>query len=96
MAQQAATARATFELENAVAAVDDSDALFRYDSAAQRATEQQRPWRDNPHYFKQCAHASTLCGVACGTTRGARLRICSVHGRVAKNSFSFAHCARLA
>jgi len=55
MAAGAATARATFELENAVAPLDAAtEALFRYDAQLQRAIDQQKPWRDNPHFFKQC------------------------------------------
>lgn len=67
MAAGAATARATFELENAVQTLDaETDSLFRYDAAAQRATEQQRPWRDNPHYFKQYARCdAALCLAPC-------------------------------
>jgi len=36
-------------------ALTPAPAVFRYDAAAQRAADQQKPWRDNPHYFKQCA-----------------------------------------
>ena len=55
----AATARATFELENAVAPLDAAtEALFRYDAQLQRAIDQQKPWRDNPHFFKQCVCAA--------------------------------------
>ena len=51
-----ATARATFELENAIAPLDPAtEALFRYDAQLQRAIDQQKPWRDNPQFFKQCA-----------------------------------------
>jgi hypothetical protein len=65
MAAGAATARATFELENAVQTLDaETDSLFRYDAAAQRATEQQRPWRDNPHYFKQYARCDAALSLA--------------------------------
>ncbi len=50
----ASAALATFELENNVREVDANDALFRYDEAVQRATDAQKPWRQDPRYFKQC------------------------------------------
>jgi hypothetical protein len=98
MAQQAATARATFELENAVAAVDDNDALFRYDAAAQRATEQQRPWRDNPHYFNQCAPArDERRGVRRGVVCAAPGCVCALRAAPSPRTLSASRCcARLA
>ena len=48
-----ATARARWELENNVQAVDDVDALFKYNAEADRAVQQQKPWSKDPHYFKQ-------------------------------------------
>ena len=50
---------ARFEVENNVQPVDGQDAIFRYDAAAQRATDQAKPWRENPQYFKQCVHEKT-------------------------------------
>ena len=67
MAAGAATALATFELENAVAPLDPAtEALFRYDAALQRAIDQQKPWRDNPQFFKQCAPRCRACFAARG------------------------------
>jgi COP9 signalosome complex subunit 5 len=60
---------ARFEVENNIAPVDGQDAIFRYDAAAQRATDQAKPWRENPQYFKQCVHEtlSALCLLASPT-----------------------------
>jgi|Laugresbdmm110sd_1035091.scaffolds.fasta_scaffold70670_1 hypothetical protein len=70
MASGAAAALATFELENNVQRLDVSDEIFRLDEAAQRANNAQKPWRDNPRYFKQCVHAeatpdSGVCRRSC-------------------------------
>lgn len=48
----ASTAKATWELENNIAEVEPSDALFRYDQEQQTAVQQQKPWARNPHFFK--------------------------------------------
>ena len=47
------TARARWELENNVQAVEDIDALFKYNAEADRAVQQQKPWAKDPHHFKQ-------------------------------------------
>jgi len=60
-AEQAATAQLTFETENNVQTLDaETAALFRYDEPSQRAIGAQRPWRDNPRHFKQCALSSCI------------------------------------
>ena len=67
-----ATARATFELENAIAPLDPAtEALFRYDAQLQRAIDQQKPWRDNPHFFKQCVRAKAAPHLDALTARAA-------------------------
>lgn len=48
-----AMARARWELENNVQAVDDTDALWKYNAAEQSAVQQQKPWTKDPHFFKQ-------------------------------------------
>jgi COP9 signalosome complex subunit 5 len=47
---ESSTARARWELENAV---QQQDALFKYDAQQQRDIQTQRPWTKDPHYFKQ-------------------------------------------
>ncbi|CAI9772298.1 unnamed protein product [Fraxinus pennsylvanica] len=56
----AAIARQTWELENNIvttaAAADNSaasDAIFYYDEAMQAAYQQEKPWANDPHYFKR-------------------------------------------
>ena len=41
------------ELENAVQLVDSSrDSLYRYDPSSQKAQQDAKPWRTDPHHFK--------------------------------------------
>lgn len=51
-----AVARQTWELENNIVTVEntspDADSLYFYDEAAQSATQQQKPWTRDPHFFK--------------------------------------------
>ncbi|KAL0327646.1 UNVERIFIED_CONTAM: COP9 signalosome complex subunit [Sesamum angustifolium] len=50
----AAIARQTWELENnIVSAGEASDAIFYYDEAAQAKFQQEKPWANDPHYFKR-------------------------------------------
>jgi COP9 signalosome complex subunit 5 len=78
MAAGAATARATFELENAVAPLDtDSEALFRYDAPTQRAISDAHPWRENPHYFKQCVRVCEADAACAVRPRPAALLACT-------------------
>ncbi|KAL0393854.1 UNVERIFIED_CONTAM: COP9 signalosome complex subunitb [Sesamum latifolium] len=53
----AAIARQTWELENNIVATDSSsaasDAIFFYDEAAQAKFQQEKPWANDPHYFKR-------------------------------------------
>ena len=60
-----ALARATFEAENNVTPVDAADELFRYDDAAQRAIDTQKPWRNDPRYFKQCVRRGCVRADGC-------------------------------
>lgn len=54
----ATVARQTWELENNIqmespaGAVADADAMYQYDEVAQAGIQQQKPWVDVPHYFK--------------------------------------------
>ncbi|KAK6129852.1 hypothetical protein DH2020_036438 [Rehmannia glutinosa] len=54
----ATIARQTWELENNIVATTDSsssasDAIFYYDEAAQAKFQQEKPWANDPHYFKR-------------------------------------------
>lgn len=42
----------TFMAENAVATVEAADALYKYDSAENKAFMDAEEWRNDPHYFK--------------------------------------------
>ncbi|KAG6585421.1 COP9 signalosome complex subunit 5b, partial [Cucurbita argyrosperma subsp. sororia] len=57
-------AQKTWELENNIISVDtpptaskasdsSSDAIFYYDEAAQAKFQQEKPWKNDPHYFKR-------------------------------------------
>lgn len=54
-----AIAKQTWELENNIVSVDapsaaaDSDAIFYYDEASQAKFQQEKPWTNDPHYFKR-------------------------------------------
>ena len=42
----------SIELENSIKLVDDTrDALYTYSVSAQKAVNNEKPWRTNPHYF---------------------------------------------
>lgn len=59
----ATIARQTWELENCIPTTDHpadstssasaSDAIFYYDEAAQTKFQQEKPWDNDPHYFKR-------------------------------------------
>ncbi|KAL0372025.1 UNVERIFIED_CONTAM: COP9 signalosome complex subunit [Sesamum calycinum] len=57
----AAIARQTWELENNIVSAGEasdssaaaSDAIFYYDEAAQAKFQQEKPWANDPHYFKR-------------------------------------------
>ena len=55
-APQPSNALKRWELENNVqeASASDMDALYRYDAAEQKAIQEARPWKNDPHYFKRC------------------------------------------
>ncbi|KAK8855947.1 COP9 signalosome complex subunit 5 [Apiospora arundinis] len=43
----------SWELDNDVKLVDETrDALYAYSPAAQKAIDEKKPWRENPHHFK--------------------------------------------
>ncbi|KAL2075601.1 hypothetical protein VTL71DRAFT_544 [Oculimacula yallundae] len=47
------TARKTWELDNNVKLVDETrDALYSYDVAEQKAINDAKPWKTDPHHFK--------------------------------------------
>uniref|UniRef100_A0A5B6YSX9 COP9 signalosome complex subunit 5 n=1 Tax=Davidia involucrata TaxID=16924 RepID=A0A5B6YSX9_DAVIN len=54
----AAMAQQTWELENNIVTMEtpasaDSDAIFYYDETAQAKFQQEKPWVNDPHYFKR-------------------------------------------
>lgn len=53
----ASMAQKTWELENNIVSMDapsaDSDSIFFYDEAAQAKFQQEKPWANDPHYFKR-------------------------------------------
>ena len=53
---QPSNALKRWELENNVqeASASDMDALYRYDADEQKAIQNVRPWKSDPHYFKRC------------------------------------------
>lgn len=61
MAGEASTSKARWELENSVQAINDVEAYYKYDAAAQQAIQQQKPWTKDPHYFKQCVACYAAC-----------------------------------
>lgn len=52
---QPSNALKRWELENNVqeASASDMDALYRYDAAEQKAIQESKPWKSDPHYFKR-------------------------------------------
>jgi COP9 signalosome complex subunit 5 len=46
-------ARARWELENNIQTVERVDSLFQYNAAEQQQVQQQRPWKNDPHFFKR-------------------------------------------
>ncbi|CAL5377469.1 unnamed protein product [Camellia sinensis] len=54
----AAMAQKTWELENNIVTMEtpastESDAIFYYDDSAQTKFQQEKPWSNDPHYFKR-------------------------------------------
>ncbi|CAH1443492.1 COP9 signalosome complex subunit 5a [Lactuca sativa] len=54
----AAMAQQTWELENNIVTMEapqssESDAIFYYDESAQSKFQQEKPWSNDPHYFKR-------------------------------------------
>jgi len=51
--QQAALQR--WELENEISGAESEDIanLYRWDDAAARAIQNEKPWKNDPNYFKQ-------------------------------------------
>ncbi|KAH9612153.1 hypothetical protein KSS87_023280 [Heliosperma pusillum] len=55
MDPQTIAAQKRWEIENEIETVKDSarDAIFKYDEAAQVKFQQEKPWVNEPHYFKR-------------------------------------------
>lgn len=82
---QPSNALKRWELENNVqeASASDMDALYRYDADEQKAIQDAKPWKSDPHYFKRCGG-----GVGTGA---ASARRCSSLQR----SVLLLHCCRV-
>ncbi|KAH8917064.1 Mov34-domain-containing protein [Atractiella rhizophila] len=52
MTGEASTSKLTWELANDVQPIE-ADKIFRYDGDEQRKILEQRPWKQDPHYFKK-------------------------------------------
>ena len=48
------SAKKTWEAVNNVETVDSVDAIFKYDTAAQKKMMAGQPWKKDPQYFKHC------------------------------------------
>ena len=75
-------ARQRWELENSVQHSNEpTDALYVYSQPEQTALQQQKPWRADPHHFKQCVRLGhglpcTLHAEGWGRcTRGGTVRV---------------------
>ncbi|GJZ43305.1 COP9 signalosome complex subunit 5a-like protein [Tanacetum coccineum] len=58
LSSSAAIAQQTWELENNIVTMEtphssESDSIFYYDEAAQAKFQQEKPWTNDPHYFKK-------------------------------------------
>lgn len=58
LSSSAAIAQQTWELENNIVTMDsppsaDADAIYYYDEAAQAKVQQEKPWANDPHFFKR-------------------------------------------
>lgn len=45
-------AKKTWELENEIETIPESDAIFKFDALQQQQIQAARPWDKDPHYFK--------------------------------------------
>ncbi|GAX77055.1 hypothetical protein CEUSTIGMA_g4501.t1 [Chlamydomonas eustigma] len=82
-------ALARWELENNVQSVEDTDALFKYDAALDRAVQQQKPWSKDPHFFKHVRmSALALLKMAMHARSGGSLEVMGMlQGKTLQDTF---------
>ncbi|KAI4137819.1 MAG: hypothetical protein L6R39_007079 [Caloplaca ligustica] len=87
-----------WELENAVKLVDPNrDALFAYDEAEQKAITSERPWKSDPHHFKNVRiSAVALLKMVTHARSGGSLEIMGLmQGKIAGDTFVVTDAFRL-
>ncbi|PSK51965.1 COP9 signalosome complex subunit 5b [Elsinoe australis] len=92
------SARKTWELENAVQLVDPRrDALYSYDTAAQRSLRDSRPWKSDPHHFKSVRiSAVALLKMAIHARSGGQIEIMGLMlGKIEHETFIITDAYRL-
>ncbi|KAL9630244.1 MAG: hypothetical protein Q9204_004818 [Flavoplaca sp. TL-2023a] len=87
-----------WELENAVKLVDPHrDALYSYDKAEQDAIGKERPWKNDPHYFKNVRiSAVALLKMVMHARSGGSLEIMGLmQGKISGDTFIVTDAFRL-
>ncbi|MCJ1411243.1 COP9 signalosome catalytic subunit rri1 [Ptychographa xylographoides] len=93
-----ASAQKAWELENAVQLVDPHrDALYSYSPTEQRAQQDAKPWKSNPHYFKHVRiSAVALLKMVMHARSGGNLEIMGLmQGKIAGDTFIVSDTFRL-
>ncbi|KAI9852200.1 MAG: COP9 signalosome catalytic subunit rri1 [Thelocarpon superellum] len=93
-----ATALKSWELDNAVELVDPSrDALYAYDGDEQKAIQDAKPWRRDPHHFKNVRiSAVALLKMVMHTRAGGALEVMGLmQGKIAGDTFIVTDAFRL-
>ncbi|KAL8739169.1 MAG: hypothetical protein Q9181_000198 [Wetmoreana brouardii] len=92
------SAQRAWELENAVKLVDPHrDALYAYDEAEQKAINADRPWKTNPHHFKNVRiSAIALLKMVMHARSGGPIEIMGLmQGKIAGDTFVVTDAVRL-
>ncbi|KAF2659848.1 Mov34-domain-containing protein [Lophiostoma macrostomum CBS 122681] len=92
------TAMKTWELENSVALVDQTkDALYSYSPTSQKAINDARPWRADPHYFTSVRiSAVALLKMVMHARSGGALEVMGLMlGKIEANTFVVTDAFRL-
>ena len=78
-------------------ASQENDALFRYDNAEQRAIDSAKPWRADPHYFKNVkVSALALIKMAMHARSGGTLEVMGIMtGKTVGDTFIVLDCFAL-
>ncbi|PRW58194.1 COP9 signalosome complex subunit 5b-like [Chlorella sorokiniana] len=88
---QPSNALKRWELENNVqeASASDMDALYRYDADEQKAIQDAKPWKSDPHYFKRVRiSALALLKMAMHAKSGGNIEVMGVmQGKIQGNEF---------